>query len=455
MATNFTQFTSDASPSGGVVLVGHNIAGTGEIKTTIDQILSAMNLATDSDASFNSLSLSGNVSLSDSATIDVGSGTGTLEVDGTLKTKLEIAGSYSNNLKLEGHGGLNYACRFSGTSGVLLDLSLNGANSYLNLSRSGSYFSANNARLYHEGTGHFSIQDDASNLGTLELADIIASGDINLSDGSTIGVGGGTGEVAIDGDINVFGDVKASHPNYNYLEGKFYVSGSNVLEIMYGTRLAFQAAASNLTKIFGQTTDTYVAASGSAIDLKTRHSGQLKINEHYNGKDLAFYSNGGGNKILSVHANANADSFILDSNSNVGIGVAAPTVELDVLGDAKISGDITQGGNAVLDESYFTPQTLTDGATIAYDVSSGVNAKVTLGGDRTLAAITNAAEGQSGSLTVIQDATGGRALTLDASQTDMLGTLADIAGMGANQECEIAWRKTDSTNCKFWITIPA
>jgi len=116
---------------------------------------------------------------------------------------------------------------------------------------------------------------------------------------------------------------------------------------------------------------------------------------------------------------------------------------------------ITQDVNLVLDRSYFTPQTLTDGATIAYDVSNGVNAKVTLGGDRTLAAITNAAEGQSGSLTVIQDATGGRALTLDASQIDMLGTLADIAGMGANEECEIAWRKTDSTNCKFWITIPA
>jgi hypothetical protein len=131
------------------------------------------------------------------------------------------------------------------------------------------------------------------------------------------------------------------------------------------------------------------------------------------------------------------------------------TTDSPTFSSLTISNGITQDSSAVLDESYFTPQTLTDGATIAYDVSNGVNAKVTLGGDRTLAAITNAAEGQSGSLTVIQDATGGRALTLDASQTDMLGTLADIAGMGANEECEIAWRKTDSTNCKFWITIPA
>jgi len=126
-------------------------------------------------------------------------------------------------------------------------------------------------------------------------------------------------------------------------------------------------------------------------------------------------------------------------------------------GTGEIKTTINQilSANEVLDESYFTPQTLTDGPTITYDVSGGVNAKVTLGGDRTLAAITNASEGQSGSLTVIQDATGGRALTLDASQIDVLGTLSDIAGMGANEECEIAWRKTDSTNCKFWITIPA
>ena len=101
---------------------------------------------------------------------------------------------------------------------------------------------------------------------------------------------------------------------------------------------------------------------------------------------------------------------------------------------------------------YLSPQTLTDAATIAYDVDNGVNGIVTITADRTLAAITNAAAGQSGSLTVIQGGVGGWALTLDASQTDLLGTLADIAALATGEEAEIAWRTIDGTNFKLWIT---
>ena len=101
---------------------------------------------------------------------------------------------------------------------------------------------------------------------------------------------------------------------------------------------------------------------------------------------------------------------------------------------------------------YLSPQTLTDAATIAYDVDNGVNAIVTITADRTLAAITNAAAGQSGALTVIQGGAGGWTLTLDASQTDLLGTLADIAALATGEEAEIAWRTIDGANFKFWIT---
>lgn len=98
MATNFTQFTSEASPSGGVVLVGHNIAGTGEIKTTINQILSAMNLATDSDATFNSLDLAGDITLSDGAEINIGSTAGTVDILGQITITAD--GLYDNALNV-------------------------------------------------------------------------------------------------------------------------------------------------------------------------------------------------------------------------------------------------------------------------------------------------------------------------------------------------------------------
>lgn len=59
--------------------------------------------------------------------------------------------------------------------------------------------------------------------------------------------------------------------------------------------------------------------------------------------------------------------------------------------------------------------TLTDASTVAWNMASGYNAKVTLGGNRALGAPTNAYEGLSGSLQVIQDGTGSRTLSFDSS----------------------------------------
>ena len=58
-------------------------------------------------------------------------------------------------------------------------------------------------------------------------------------------------------------------------------------------------------------------------------------------------------------------------------------------------------------------QTLTDGATISWDVSLGAVATVTLGGNRTIAAPTNLKVGTY-ILHVVQDATGSRTLTWNA-----------------------------------------
>lgn len=61
--------------------------------------------------------------------------------------------------------------------------------------------------------------------------------------------------------------------------------------------------------------------------------------------------------------------------------------------------------------SAAAPQTLTDGATINWDMHAGFNAKVTIAGNRTLAAPTNPHEGLTYRLEVIQDATGSRTMT--------------------------------------------
>ncbi|MBP1064848.1 hypothetical protein JOE51_006315 [Bradyrhizobium japonicum] len=62
-------------------------------------------------------------------------------------------------------------------------------------------------------------------------------------------------------------------------------------------------------------------------------------------------------------------------------------------------------------QQSFTLATITDQATLSWDVSSAQKAKVTLGGNRTMGAVTNAVEGTTYSLWVIQDATGSRTIS--------------------------------------------
>ena len=81
-----------------------------------------------------------------------------------------------------------------------------------------------------------------------------------------------------------------------------------------------------------------------------------------------------------------------------------------------------------------TEATLTDGATVAWDVSTSPIAKLTLGGNRTLSAPTNAVgSGQYISLLVIQDGTGSRTLTWNAAYEftgDTAPTLTTTASKG-------------------------
>jgi hypothetical protein len=81
-----------------------------------------------------------------------------------------------------------------------------------------------------------------------------------------------------------------------------------------------------------------------------------------------------------------------------------------------------------------TEATLTDGSTVAWDVSASPIAKLTLGGNRTLSAPTNAVgSGQYISLLVIQDGTGSRTLTWNATYEfteDTAPTLTTTASKG-------------------------
>jgi len=83
----------------------------------------------------------------------------------------------------------------------------------------------------------------------------------------------------------------------------------------------------------------------------------------------------------------------INTTTSVGIGTTNPETTLYVSGNS--ASEI---------------QTLTDGATITPDFSTGNLFTVTLGGNRTLSNPTNVVAGQSGAIFLVQDGTGSRTL---------------------------------------------
>ena len=81
----------------------------------------------------------------------------------------------------------------------------------------------------------------------------------------------------------------------------------------------------------------------------------------------------------------------------------------------------------------YTESTLTDGSTVNWDASTQDVCKLTLGGNRTMAAPTNNTTGQFISILVIQEGTGSRTLTWNAVfefASDTAPTLTTTASKG-------------------------
>lgn len=85
--------------------------------------------------------------------------------------------------------------------------------------------------------------------------------------------------------------------------------------------------------------------------------------------------------------------------------------------------DVSQQWTA---QQNFTEDTLTDGATITWDLDTSQTAKVTLGGNRTLANPTNMNAGGTYILRIIQDATGSRTLAYNSAYLFPVGDVPTL-----------------------------
>ena len=94
--------------------------------------------------------------------------------------------------------------------------------------------------------------------------------------------------------------------------------------------------------------------------------------------------------------------------------------------------DVTSLGELTLTDTIDgalapTITTLTDGATITPNFQTSCNFTVTLGGNRTVANPSAMTVGQSGSIFVVQDATGGRTLSWGSSWDFIQGTAPTLS----------------------------
>lgn len=136
-------------------------------------------------------------------------------------------------------------------------------------------------------------------------------------------------------------------------------------------------------------------------------------------------------------------SFASDPNT----GIYSPGADQVAIAAAG-SGRLFVGANGVVtiqNGAAAIIGTLTDGATITPDFAANCNFAVTLGGSRTLANPTNITAGQSGSIFIVQDATGSRTLSW-GSYWDFPGGTAPTLSTAANAVDRIDYIVRSSTS---------
>ena len=186
----------------------------------------------------------------------------------------------------------------------------------------------------------------------------------------------------------------------------------------YGTVVLTQDATGNRTitlpSINGVANKVLGSASTSTVALSTAANAKDILNFYFDGSSCYWnIGQGYGTAATPVSSSTNLASSVTGTLpiANGGTGATTAAAGLTNLGAAPIASP-TFTGSVTAPIYASTPQALTDGPTIIWDPSLGLNASVTLGGNRILSFSTTPLAGAYGTVVLTQDATGNRTITL-------------------------------------------
>jgi hypothetical protein len=213
-----------------------------------------------------------------------------------------------------------------------------------------------------------------------------------------------TGTITGNQTVTIPDTIEKTYIISNGTTGAFTVEFKTVS----GTGVTFGATDKSTKTLFADGTNIVDTGTVSLTGVQTLTNKTLtapildEINDSNGNEEIIFTTTASAVNEITIANAATGNSpniSVTGDDTNIGLSVS------------------TKGTGLILfnDGAYNADATLTDGATITWDVGSSPVAKVTLGGNRTLSAPTNSASGQFISLTVIQDATGSRLLTWNSA----------------------------------------
>jgi hypothetical protein len=333
------------------------------------------------------------------------------------------------------------------------------------------------ADLYYDGTNVVSTTAQGINFGSTLLGQLYQDTSLmqifNHAHGGTVQIlaedSGGTGKTLINGDPDGATDLyytgikSLGTTNTGFSSWNTSTAEEQIRAVDTGLIFGEDVSTVNKTTMQSDSSGLYVTQNGLGLPvyLRSRNAGNTADNVilyslpdgstdlYYNGI-VAFKTAANGIQVRDTSGNDPFLNFLDDAGVTVGhiqmldgdmylstsgenhiamnedagvniyydgaITLSTTSGGIDVTGEMKGDSADTDAANEWTFRQNANEGTLSDGATINWDLSASQKqvVSVTLGGNRTMAAPTNNAAGATYILRVIQDGTGGRTLTWNA-----------------------------------------